>query len=495
MIRACRGLLIAAIGTTAATTTLVATPQPVPQISVGPTSTVAAELDRIFEDPVLAPALVAARVVSLDDGRTIYTRNAGKLVMPASNMKLVTVAAAAARLGWDFRFSTTLEAAGAIRAGVLHGDLIVEGTGDPSITSPDLKGAALFDEWADALRAAGISHVDGRLIGNDNAFADEPLGAGWAWDYLSAGYAAPSGALSYNENVAVIRITPASAPGLPAHVDIGPPGHGLDLAPSVTTGPEGSTTTIDISRIPGTARLTIHGQVSVSSMPLVRTAAVDNPTSYFVDAMRLALAARGIGISGGSWDVDDLPDASQPAPRILIARRTSQPLSALAGYAMKVSQNFYGETFLKTMGSVRGVGSIERGRQAVTATLAEWGLPVESLVMSDGSGLSRYNYVTADLIVGVLQHVWNDPALRGPYLAALPVGGHDGTLETRMRTAELDRRVQAKTGTISNVRALSGYLTTTSDEKLAFSVIVNNATAPGVRVDQLIERALAVLVQ
>jgi D-alanyl-D-alanine carboxypeptidase/D-alanyl-D-alanine-endopeptidase (penicillin-binding protein 4) len=487
-----RGLLIAALGTISAMSALGAAPSPASQIAALHTSTPSADLDRLFDDPILEPALVAARVISLEDGRTLYARNAAKLVMPASNMKLVTVAVAAARLGWDFRFTTTLEAAGSIQSGVLHGDLVVQGTGDPSITSPDLKGAALFDEWADALRRAGISRVEGRLVGDDNAFADEPLGAGWAWDYLSAGYAAPSGALSYNENVAVIRMRPAAVPGLPARVEIGPPGHGLEPVVAVTTGPEGTTTAVDLLRPPGSARLTIRGQVAVGSVPLVRTAAVENPTKYFIEALRLALAARGIGITGGSWDIDDLPIAPPTGARTLIARRTSEPLSSLAGYAMKVSQNFYGETFLKAIGAARG-GSAESGRQAVTATLREWSIPVESIVMYDGSGLSRYNYVTADLIVDVLQHVWNDPALRGPYLAALPVGGHDGTLENRMRNPDLDRRVQAKTGTISNVRALSGYLTTASGGKLAFSVIVNNATASGARIDAILESALAMI--
>lgn len=488
-----RGLLIAAVSTTLAAGPLGASlPTPLQTVT---REALSAELDRIFDDPLLKPALVAARVVSLDDGRSIYARDAHKLVMPASNMKLITVAVAAAELGWDFRFTTTLEAAGPIRDGVLHGDLVVEGTGDPSITSPDLKGAALFDDWADALRRAGISRVDGRLIGDDNAFTDEPLGAGWAWDYLSAGYAAPSGALSYNENVAVIRITPAAAPGLPARVDIGPPGHGLEASLAVSTAPAGTASTIDIARTPGSARLSVRGQVAMGSAPIVRTAAVDNPTKYFVEAMRIALAGRGIAVTGGSWDIDDLAAPASAGPRTVVARRTSEPLSALAGYAMKVSQNFYGETFLKALGAIQGVGSAERGRQVVTSTLQNWGLPVQSLVMYDGSGLSRYNYVTADLIVGILQHVWNDPVLRGPYLAALPVGGHDGTLENRMRDSDLDRRVQAKTGTISNVRALSGYLTTSSGEKVAFSIIVNNSTAPGAQVDQLVERALGVLVR
>jgi D-alanyl-D-alanine carboxypeptidase/D-alanyl-D-alanine-endopeptidase (penicillin-binding protein 4) len=494
VIRARRRVVVAALTATAIVSLRIAGPE-ARQATAPGTAQIGAALDRIFDDPILAPALVAARAVSLTDGRVIYQKNAGKLVMPASNMKLVTVAAAAARLGWDFRFVTTLTARGVVGDGVLHGDLVVEGSGDPSVTSPDLEGAALFDAWADALREAGISRVDGRLVGDDSAFADEPLGAGWAWDYLSAGYAAPSGALNYNENVAVIRITPGTAAGLPAHVTVGPPGHGLEPSILVTTAPDRATATLDIIRQPGSARLTIRGQVPAGGAPLVRTAAVENPTKYFVEALRLALATHGIGVSGGAWDIGDVTAPLTAASRRVIAQRTSEPLSTLAGYALKVSQNFYGETFLKAMGAVGGVGTVERGRQAVATTLAAWDLPATSLVMSDGSGLSRYNYVTADLIVGLLQHVWNDPGLRGPYLAALPVGGHDGTLENRMRNAELDRRVQAKTGTIANVRALSGYLTTTSREKVAFSIIVNNSTATGAQVDQLVERALQLLTQ
>ena len=160
-------------------------------------------------------------------------------------------------------------------------------------------------------------------------------------------------------------------------------------------------------------------------------------------------------------------------------------------YALKVSQNFYGEMFLKALGASGGVGTIDLGRQTVTNTLGAWGLPTGALVMSDGSGLSRYDYVTADLVVGILAHMWTDETLRGSYVAALPVGGHDGTLDNRMRNSDLDRLVQAKTGTIANVRALSGYLTTKSGTKLAFSIIANNFTAPSAQVDAIMEAALA----
>ena len=139
-------------------------------------STLASDLDAIFAAPVLARALVGIRIESLRTGEVLYQRNSEKLVVPASNMKILTMSVAAERLGWDHRFETTLEAAGAIDGGTLQGDLIVTGSGDPSIGSPDAKPARLFDEWADALRKAGIRRIDGRLIGDDNAFDDEAWG-------------------------------------------------------------------------------------------------------------------------------------------------------------------------------------------------------------------------------------------------------------------------------------------------------------------------------
>ena len=430
-----------------------------------------AELDAIFSDPVLARALLAIRVESLRDGRTLYARNAGMRVVPASALKIVTTAVAAERLGWGHRFETRLEAAGEVADGVLRGDLIVTGGGDPSIAAQDLITAPLFVDWSEALEQAGIGRIDGRIIGDDAIFDDEALGAGWAWDYLAAGYAAPSGALSYNENVAVVRISPGETPGSPAIIELGPPGHELDMTNAVITTPADVPASIAFARLPGSSALRVSGSLPVGAGTLTRITSIDNPTRYFAEAFRLALHGRGITVTGGAWDIDDLgtPPSSLP-PRRLIAHRQSLPLSALIGYAMKVSQNFYGDMLLKAVGAAaasrEAPGSVQSGGRAVRETLAGWGLPADSLAMYDGSGLSRYNYASADLLVGVLKHVWHDERLRGPFVAALPVGGHDGTLASRMRNTTLDRRVQAKTGTISNVRSLAGYAESAAGEKL-----------------------------
>jgi len=455
----------------------------------------ARDLDTILDTPALSRALVAVRVDSLRSGATLYRRNSDKLVVPASNMKLFTLAVAAERLGWDYRFETRLEAAGAVAGGTLTGDLIVVGGGDPSIVSPDLGHPQLFLEWAGALRDAGIRRVDGRIIGDDTAFDSEGLGAGWAWDYLTDAYAAPSGALSYHDNVVELRITPGRVEGDLVTIDLAPPGSQFLVENNARTGPAGSAATIAVGRLPGNARLRVTGRVPTGGTPMARVTTIDNPTRFFVEALRLALASRGITVTDGAWDQDDLSRPPNGAPRRLIARRESAPLSSIGAQMLKVSQNFYAEMLLKAIGRtpVRA-GSAAAGRQVVRSTLAGWGIANDAIVMNDGSGLSRYDYVTADAVVALLSRMWQDERMRGPFAAALPVGAHDGTLANRMKDPALDRRVQAKTGTIANMRALSGFLETNSGERLAFAIIANHVTATNAEVDAVAEKVLLRLV-
>jgi len=434
------------------------------------------------------------RVESLADGRVIYTRNADKLVVPASNMKLLTMAVAAEKLGWDFTFETKLDAVGTVADGTLTGDLIVVGGGDPSIDSRDFGPAPVFEAWADALVAAGIRRVEGRLIGDDNLFEDTTIGPGWAWDYLADGYAAGSSGLNYNENIAIIRVWPGDVAGAPARVELSPAGHGLVLTSQITTTAAGGTASLSHVRQPGSRAVTVSGTIPLGRAVVVRTVTVENPTEFFVGGLKAALDARGIFVRGGAWDIDALPSAPAATNRRTIATRRSYPLSSLGAYFLKESQNFYGEAILKTLGQRFGrAGSTTAGRRVVAEALTAWGIPADSYVMYDGSGLSRYNYVSSDAVVSLLKHVWTDEKLRGPFLAALPVGGQDGTLGGRMRNTVLAGRVQAKTGTISNVRSLSGFLVTESGERLVFSMIANHFTATSAQVDAVVEKALAYL--
>jgi len=449
-----------------------------------------ADLSRVFAAPLFGHALWAVKVQSLRTGEVLYELNSARLVMPASNMKIVTLAAAADRLGWDYRFETTLASAAPIEEGVLAGDLVIVGSGDPSINERDGRAAAVFDEWAAGLRAAGVHAVAGDLVADARAFDAEALGAGWSWDYLAYGYAAPVGALQFGEDLVRLTIAPGAAPGDSVTVGVEPDTGGLTIVNRVTTGAASDQPRLDLRRLPGQSRLELRGAVPAGAEPLVRTASVDDPAAMFAHAARGALAARGIDIRGEARVASDADEPGQgPSLQVLVSTQ-SPPLSAIATVLMKVSQNLYAETLLKTLGRDDGPGSAERGREAVRDVLAGWGLDPGALVQYDGSGLSRYNYVTADLVVAILKHLHDDARHREPFLATLPIGGRDGSIAGRFTGTLAEDNVRAKTGTIANVRALSGYVTTRDGEVLVFSIIANNFRVTSSVIDYAVDTAV-----
>jgi D-alanyl-D-alanine carboxypeptidase/D-alanyl-D-alanine-endopeptidase (penicillin-binding protein 4) len=454
----------------------------------------AADLTRVFGAPVMSQGLWGVEVKSLDSGRVLYEHNARTLVMPASNMKILTLATAAETLGWDFCFTTTLETAAAIDNGVLKGDVIVRGTGDPTINSRNGRATAVFDEWASTLKTAGIVRIDGAIVGDDNAFDDQGLGAGWSWDYLQYGYAAPVGALEFNENVARLTVRPdTSMAGRPAFLELSP-GSGLQLVNHALTGAAQSATTIDFERRVDQPIVTVTGSLAIDAQPITRDVAVVNPTIYFAQSLKDALVARGIEVTGEAADADDRANLPAPDARRVLAQSQSPALRDIATVLMKFSQNLYAETLLKAVGAAQdGLGTTEGGRVATRALLSSWGIPQTTYVQYDGSGLSRYDYVTADLIVTILQRMYSDPRHREAFVATLPVAGKDGTIASRMKKTRAEGNATAKTGSIANVRTLSGYVRTRDGETLAFSILANSFTIPGATVNWIADLAVETL--
>jgi len=422
--------------------------------------------------------------------------NPDRLMMPASNMKIVTLAAAAETLGWDYRFSTTLEARGSITHGVLHGDLIVRGNGDPTISSRNDRAEGVFQEWIAALGAAGVSAIEGRIVGDDQSFDEEGLGAGWAWDYLQYRYAAPVGALEINENSASLDVLPGSWQGAPAVLRLAP-GSGLTLRNRAITGPPGSQDAIEYRRRIDRPELEVIGSVPADAGLTRYFVPVVNPTLYFVRSLKDALEAAGVTVSGEAVDFDDISGGLAvlpPAPPHVLASTESPPLRDMATVLMKVSQNLYAETLLKALGASRGgLGTAEGGRLAVRRVLSGWGVPEDAYTMYDGSGLSRYNYVTAALLTTILERLYRDPRHREPFLATLPIAGKDGTLASRLERTRADGNALAKTGSIANVRALSGFVRTRDDEVLAFSILANDFAIPTATVEYIADIAVETL--
>jgi D-alanyl-D-alanine carboxypeptidase/D-alanyl-D-alanine-endopeptidase (penicillin-binding protein 4) len=454
--------------------------------------TLASDLNRIFAAQVMEQGLWGVEVKSLDTGKIIYALNARKLMMPASNMKIVTLAAAAEALGWDYRFKTTLETDAEIEGGALKGNLIVRGSGDPTINSRENRARALFDEWAAALKAAGVTRIEGNLVADASAFDSRGLGQGWSWDYLEAGYAAPSSALEFNENIATLTVRPGAKAGDAAQLEL-PPSTGLGLLHNVVTGEAGSATTISFERSPNSNDLDVTGSIAVGTSPATRAVAVANPALYFAHALTLALIERGIPVRG-------IPVAFQrsnllaPLPRTAIVESQSPPLREIATTMMKVSQNLYAETLLKAIGSGGGAtATAQAGRTAAQRIFEAWGIQPGSYVQADGSGLSRYDFVTAEMIVTLLERMHKDPRHRDAFVATMPIAGKDGTISTRMRGTRAEANAVAKTGSIANVRALSGYVKTRDGETLAFSILANNFTIPAATVTWMTDLAVETL--
>lgn len=460
--------------------------------TASPEAAFAAAVDSIFGDTAFAGANWGVVIRSEETGRVLYQRNAAKMFVPASNMKLVTSSAALETLGPDFRYRTALAATGPISGGVLRGDLVVVGSGDPTIAA-DYQGGdplVVFRAWADSLRAHGVTRITGRVVGDDDVFDDLPLGAGWAWDDLNDYYSAEIGGLIYNLGVIGVSVAPGPAAGSPGRVTLRPATAYVPVENRTRTVAGGPLEDVAGVRQPVGTGIVVDGTVSRDT-PEVRTdVAVRNNTAYFATVLRETLLAAGIRVDGAAADLDDLAPGDRPAARQTVFVHSSAPLAEILPGFLKPSQNQVGEQLLKTMGRVlRGEGTARAGIAAVDSLHRAWGLPRRELAQADGSGLSRYNLVAPELLIALLEHMRRSPNY-ATFYAALPVAGVDGTLASRMKNTPLQGNVHAKTGTVSNVRSLSGYMTTAAGEPMVFSMIVNHHTVTSRDADRLAEATL-----
>jgi D-alanyl-D-alanine carboxypeptidase/D-alanyl-D-alanine-endopeptidase (penicillin-binding protein 4) len=222
--------------------------------------------------------------------------------------------------------------------------------------------------------------------------------------------------------------------------------------------------------------------------------AVANPALYFAHALTLALIERGIAVRGIPLEFQR-SSLLAPQPRTAIVESKSPPLREIATTMMKVSQNLYAETLLKAVGAVKGggAGTAEAGVAAAREVFAAWGIRPGSYVQVDGSGLSRYDFVTADMVITILEHLHGDARHRDAFVATLPIAGKDGTISSRLKATRAEANAVAKTGSIANARALSGYVRTRDGETLAFSILANSFTIPAATVNYIADVAVETL--
>ncbi|MDP1570616.1 MAG: D-alanyl-D-alanine carboxypeptidase/D-alanyl-D-alanine-endopeptidase [Vicinamibacterales bacterium] len=452
------------------------------------------DIRAIVTAPATNQAIWAVVVNSLQTGESLYNLNAFTFLLPASNQKLVTTAVAAERLGWRHRFETRLVAMGPIVDGRLQGDLVVVGNGDPTINPRHPERWLAFDDWARQLRKAGVRLIEGDLIGDDRAFAQPGWGMGWELEDVRLGFAAPIGALQFNENQVEITAGPGMTPGAAAIVTVGPATSGLRVANHAITGGVGTPASLRLERLPGSQIVDLYGSIPLEGAPVTVTASVENPTEAYLGALESALARNDVLVKGRALDIDTLAAPPDPAAGQTLVVDLSPPLRDIIDVTNKVSRNGYAETLLRALDQSGRPATADEGLARVRETLARWGIDPHRYMARDGSGLSRYNFLTADMLTALLTYTWIDPAIADLFFDSLPESGRSGTLERRMRGTPAEGRIRAKTGTLSHARSLSGYLRTLEGEPLVFSILVNNYRQSAAEIDQQIDAVLQRLV-
>lgn len=445
------------------------------------------DLTEIFGDSRISDSQWSITIFSLDKNKVLFEKNPRKLSIPASNNKILTAVAALLQLGPDYRFKTQFFADGSIENGVLKGSLIITGLGDPSsssrIGSKDPFEA--FRNWAWKLKEHGIRAIDGKIIGDGSAFEEIPYGQGWAWDDLTEGYAAPISALQFNENLITLEIAPGLEIGSFAKSSTKP----LNYPPvdsKIRTEASGAVS-ITIEQDRATETLRIRGVVPYKNALLTRSVAAQFPIRYYLSALKQILTEEGIDTT---HCIIEESRAIHPRSSTPLWIHSSAPLSDLLAPNLKLSLNLLSETLLRTMGlELRGEGTYRKGKEVVEETLAEMGVPPTGYFYADASGLSRLNLVTSEMMTHILTYMYQQRHFPIFY-SSLSLAGVDGTLKSRMIGTRAENNVHAKTGTLSHVSAISGYVKTVDGEMLAFSVIANNFLGSKELAENLQDKAL-----
>ncbi|KUJ65034.1 D-alanyl-D-alanine carboxypeptidase [Streptomyces albus subsp. albus] len=438
-------------------------------------------LDRILADQRLAGGAASVVVADAATGGIRYEHRATDRLMPASNTKLITSAAAMDILGPGYRYRTEVLSDGRRSGSVLEGDLYLRGTGDPTLLAKD------YDRLAADLRATGVTRVTGRLVADDTRFDTQRLGRGWAGDDESAYYSAQISALTvapdtdYDAGTVIVQAAPGARTGDRPKITVTPANGYPRIDNRATTAARGTPSTLGVERRHGGNTITVSGRLPLGAAPVKEWVSVWEPTGYAAAVFRAALTAHGVRVDGASRLGAATPPAAKP-----LATHRSMPLKQLLVPFMKLSNNGHAEALTKTIGyQVAGRGTWQAGLSAIGDYLKRSGVHPDTLRQVDGSGLSRMNTVPAREFATLLLSVRHQPWYADWY-AALPVACDPdrmtgGTLRSRMCGTPAARNAHAKTGSFTGASALSGYVTDKDGRQLVYSIVLNNFLAPSVK--------------
>jgi D-alanyl-D-alanine carboxypeptidase/D-alanyl-D-alanine-endopeptidase (penicillin-binding protein 4) len=444
-----------------------------------------------FAKPEYRSATVGYALIDADTGDALEMSGAETSVLPASCMKLITTACAMHYLGPEFRFRTELRAAGVVRSGVLHGDLVIAGDGDPTFGSTRVEGSessvTIFQDWVQAVRAAGVREVTGHVIGDASCVADEWVPGTWEWEDVGNYYGAAPAGLNFRDNFFDLVMQPGANIGEPAKIKGFEPNlpHAVEWRNEVVTSATGTGDQATVYSAPGSRNYRVAGTIPAGAAMHVK-AAIHEPAVMVATLLQDKLRAAGVRVRGGA--VQRVLASDSGTSRAL-ATVVSPPLRDIVRVLNKQSFNLYAEALLLASGRASGGRTREQAIAAEELYLRQLGVPLYGLHIKDGSGLSRGDYVTALAMATLCQRVQKERWFE-PWADSLPIMGVDGDLRDRSKESPLQGKVRAKTGLITRVRGLCGYVQAAGGRKLVFALHVNGFEKPWTEVDRDIDRVL-----
>ncbi|MGR3177728.1 MAG: D-alanyl-D-alanine carboxypeptidase/D-alanyl-D-alanine endopeptidase [Candidatus Anammoxibacter sp.] len=453
------------------------------------------KLTSILKHPHLNNASISLCVVSVNEEKVLFGYKSTKRLKVASNMKLVTTAAALIYLGKDFKYKTCVYSTGDLLPnGILSGNIILKGSGDPNISGRFYNGkiTTIPEMWVDAVVGIGIKTVEGDIVADDTVFDREFFNPTWPKDQHSRWYCAQISGLSFNDNCIDITIVPGAKEGKLVKVIINPKTNYVKIINTCKTTKNKSNHSFSLYRKPETNDIYLKGHFWKGYKRQTEWITINNPSLYMATVFKEMLERRNVTVNGKIRFVNEQDKGYLKSAEKLVC--TISTLEQTINIANTRSQNFYAEQILKTLGAfVNKNGTFQSGIDVVKEMISMLGHKPYEYDIADGSGLSSRNRLTTGIITDLLCFMYKHKHGK-LFIDSLPVSGLSGTLKKRLTVPPYRSRIKAKTGYIAKVSSLSGYAETLNGDLLAFSILVNDFDVSNKKIKRLQDAICRVLV-